>query len=353
MPDQLENSRALRIERLRDLRRERLLRDRRDRPQPRRLAREGARAVPRGQGGRRARGQAAEARQPRASTRATLYDKPYDNENSFGATYGEHREASSSARDEYAELQAYARELGVDFFSTAFDHAERRLPRRARHAGLQDRLRRPQEHAAAASTSPQFGKPMIISTGGATLEDVQRAYDAIMPINPQLAILQCTAGYPAAFEELDLRVIATYRERFPGRGRRLLQPRQRHRDAGRRLHARRAHRREALHAQPRDEGHRPRASRSSRSGLRKMVRDLERTRVALGDGVKKVYESEAGADHQDGQEAGRGARPARPATCSTASDIVMKSPGGGMPPYELDRVLGRTLRQAAARGRRR
>ncbi len=30
-----------------------------------------------------------------------------------------------------------------------------------------------------------FGKPMIISTGGATMEDVRRAYDAIMPINSQ------------------------------------------------------------------------------------------------------------------------------------------------------------------------
>ena len=52
----------------------------------------------------------------------------------------------------------------------------------------------------------ELGKPMIISTGGALIEDVQRAYDVIMPINPQLAILQCTAGYPAAFHELDLRV---------------------------------------------------------------------------------------------------------------------------------------------------
>src|SRR4029450_9250759 len=61
-----------------------------------------------------------------------------------------------------------------------------------------------------------FGKPVVISTGGAVMDDVQRAYHPIMPINTQLAILQCTAGYPAAFEELDLRVISTFRERFPG-----------------------------------------------------------------------------------------------------------------------------------------
>ena len=47
------------------------------------------------------------------------------------------------------------------------------------------------------------------------MEDVNRAYDAIMPINQQLCILQCTAGYPAEFEELNLNVITTFRERFP------------------------------------------------------------------------------------------------------------------------------------------
>ena len=51
-------------------------------------------------------------------------------------------------------------------------------------------------------------------------------------------------------------------------------------------------------------------------GLRKMVRDLDRTFKAMGDGKKKIYESEKCADHQDGQEPGRGARPAERATCS-------------------------------------
>ena len=66
------------------------------------------------------------------------------------------------------------------------------------------------EHVAA------IGKPMIISTGAARLNDVQRAYETVAPINDQLAILQCTAGYPAQWDELDLRVISTYRELFPG-----------------------------------------------------------------------------------------------------------------------------------------
>src|ERR671923_710742 len=55
-------------------------------------------------------------------TRAA-YNKPYDNENSFGATYGEHREFLEFGLREYQELQQYARELDVDFFATAFDIA--------------------------------------------------------------------------------------------------------------------------------------------------------------------------------------------------------------------------------------
>src|SRR4030095_4299009 len=42
-------------------------------------------------------------------TRAA-YEKPYDNENSFGATYGEHREFLEFGREEYAALGVYARE---------------------------------------------------------------------------------------------------------------------------------------------------------------------------------------------------------------------------------------------------
>ena len=47
------------------------------------------------------------------------YNKPYDNENSFGATYGEHREALEFGKPEYEELQTESARLGIGFFSTA------------------------------------------------------------------------------------------------------------------------------------------------------------------------------------------------------------------------------------------
>ena len=50
-----------------------------------------------------------------------LYNKPYDHENSFGTTYGEHREALEFGKEEYQELQHVAREMEITLFATAFD----------------------------------------------------------------------------------------------------------------------------------------------------------------------------------------------------------------------------------------
>src|SRR3954468_5137600 len=46
------------------------------------------------------------------------FDAPYDNENSFGATYGGHREALEFDKAQYRELIAYAKAVGISFFST-------------------------------------------------------------------------------------------------------------------------------------------------------------------------------------------------------------------------------------------
>ena len=82
-----------------------------------------------------------------------IYDKPYDNENSFGATYGEHREALEFGKAEYEELQARRRRDRHHVLRHGVRRPERRLSGGAGHAGVQDRLRRPDEHAAAQVTS--------------------------------------------------------------------------------------------------------------------------------------------------------------------------------------------------------
>ncbi|MFV1977996.1 MAG: N-acetylneuraminate synthase family protein, partial [Myxococcota bacterium] len=56
----------------------------------------------------------------RLFTRA-LYDKPYENESSFGATYGEHRDFLEFGLEEYRELKSLAEDLGLEFFATPFE----------------------------------------------------------------------------------------------------------------------------------------------------------------------------------------------------------------------------------------
>jgi len=270
---------------------------------------------------------------------AAAYDKPYDNENSFGPTYGAHREFLEFGLTEYRELQAYAKELGLVFFATAFDIESADflagLDVPAYKIASGDLRSVPlMQHVA------RIGRPMVISTGGARLEDVERAYDAIMPINEQLAILQCTAGYPAAFEELDLRVIATYRARFPGavvgfssHDNGIAMP-----IAAYMLGARIVEKHFTLNRAMKGTDH---AFSLEPVGLRKMVRDLERTYKAMGDGVKKVYESERAPILKMGKSLVV-ARDLPSGHVLGAGDIVMKSPGGGIPPYELENVLGRT-----------
>ena len=50
-----------------------------------------------------------------------MYDSPYNSENAYAPTYGAHREHLEFNKEQYQELQVYAKELGVIFFSTAFD----------------------------------------------------------------------------------------------------------------------------------------------------------------------------------------------------------------------------------------
>jgi len=270
-------------------------------------------------------------------TRAA-YNKPYDSENAFGPTYGLHREALEFGRAEYVELAAYAKQIGITFFATAFDFLS---------ADFLEELNMPAYKIASGDLRnvpllrhvARIGKPMIISTGGATLDDVRRAYDAVMPINPQLCILQCTAAYPVTWEEIDLRVIETYREEYPD----VVVGLSAHDNgiaisvAAYMLGARVIEKHFTLNRTMKGTDH---AFSLEPVGLTKLVRDLKRTRIACGDGVKKVYPSEVAPITKMGK-AIVAARPISAGQVISAADLAFKSPGGGLHPYLIDQVIGR------------
>ena len=272
-----------------------------------------------------------------------MYDRPYEHENSFGRTYGEHREVLEFGREEYLELQAYARQLGLTFFATAFD-----VP----SADFLASIDVPAYKIASGDIRnlPLLGhvarlqKPMIISTGGATLEEIELACDAILPLNSKLCVLQCTATYPTEPEEMNLRVIETLRDRFPG----VVIGLSDHYNGiamavvAYMLGARVIEKHFTLNHTWKGTDH---ALSLEPIGMQKMIRDLHRARMALGDGVKRMLPSEAGAVMKMGKKLVATRRLPAGHVLSEA-DIAVKSPGDGLPPSALERIVGRTLLQA-------
>lgn len=282
-------------------------------------------------------------RDNRALYTREMYNKPYDHENSFGNTYGEHREFLEFGLEEYEELTRYAKELGITFFATAFDFHSAdflaKLDTPAFKIASGDLRNIPLLKYVAA-----FQKPMVVSTGGGTIEDVKRAYDAVMPINTQLCILQCTAGYPCAFNEMNLRVISTFREVFPD----IVIGLSSHDNgiamvvAAYVLGARVVEKHFTLNRAMKGTDH---AFSLERAGMRRVVRDLQRVRVALGDGVKSTYPSERAPLLKMGKKL-VAARDLPPNHVLSLEDIAIKSPSDGTPPFELDRMLGLVTRRA-------
>ncbi len=282
-------------------------------------------------------------RDNRALYTAAMYNKPYEHENSFGHTYGEHREFLEFGEPEYRELQAYARGLHLTFFATAFDIGSadflERIGVPAYKIASGDLRNTPLLRHVAA-----FGKPMIVSTGGAALDDVQRAYDTIMPVNRQLCFLQCTATYPNKPEEMNLRVITTLRARFEevvvglsdhynGIALSLV---------AFMLGARVLEKHFTLNHTWKGTDH---ALSLEPIGMHKMIRDLQRARLSLGDGTKRVHPAEAGALAKMGKKL-VAAREVPAGHSLTQDDVAIKSPGDGLPPYELGAVIGRRTKVA-------
>jgi sialic acid synthase len=275
-----------------------------------------------------------------------FFDQPYDNEFSFGKTYGEHREALELDRDAYVELQRYARKLGITFFATPFDVesadflAELDMP--AYKLASADLLNTPLLRHIAS-----FGKPMLLSTGGASMEDVDRAVAAVRPLNEQLCILQCTAAYPCETEDLNLRVITTLRERYPE----FVVGLSDHQNGismalvAYMLGARVIEKHFTLNHAWKGTDH---AFSLMPEGLRKLVRDLGRVPVALGDGVKRPLPIEEQPLAKMGKKL-VAARDLELGHVLSEQDVAIKSPAdGGLPPYELDRLVGRRLRRPVA-----
>ena len=271
---------------------------------------------------------------------SAAYNAPYNSENAFGSAYGAHREALEFGESEYLACYNEAKKLGIDFFATAFDFSS---------ADFLLNLGVPAIKIASGDlkTLPLLEYiakkrvPMIISTGGGTLEDIENAIETISKHDCPVSILQCTAGYPPKYEELNLMVIETLRKKFPD----TVIGYSGH-DSGIAmslvayvLGARIIEKHFTLNRAMKGTDH---AFSLEPIGLKKLVRDLSRTKQALGNGVKEIYRCE----HDPIRKMGKmivAARNLPVGHTLTDADLEFRSPADGLPPSKTEQVLGRTL----------
>jgi pseudaminic acid synthase len=116
--------------------------------------------------------------------------------------------------DWHVPLQQAARDLGIDFFSTPFDDTAvdflEGLKVPAYKVASFELVDLPLLRRIAAT-----GKPLIMSTGMATAEEISEALDTVGAAARERAILlKCTSAYPAPVEEMNLRTIPDMAQRF-------------------------------------------------------------------------------------------------------------------------------------------
>lgn len=229
---------------------------------------------------------------------ATLYSPDllqasYDHEHSFGPTYGDHRLALELDDAALTTCCAEAERSQVLCFATAFDEpsVDRILALgmpaiKIASGGLTDYALL--EYAAVS------GVPIILSTGGGTMREIDAAVQRITRHTSQLALLHCTASYPVRdFAELNLLCIPALLHAYPdlvigwsGHDSGIAMAVQAYT-----LGARILEKHFTLNRANKGTDH---AFSLEPAGLTKLCRDLSRAHVAMGDGIKRYLPSEVG-----------------------------------------------------------
>ncbi|MEA2099789.1 MAG: pseudaminic acid synthase [Campylobacterota bacterium] len=114
----------------------------------------------------------------------------------------------------HKELFEYAREIGIDIFSspfdkTAVDFLEQFNPSAYKIASFEIT-----DHELIRYTASKM-KPIIISTGIATIDEIQDAVDICKEVrNNDIVLLKCTSAYPAPLEDANLKTVPNLADTF-------------------------------------------------------------------------------------------------------------------------------------------
>jgi N-acetylneuraminate synthase len=208
-------------------------------------------------------------------------------ESPFGATNGELKRGLEFDKEAFAAIDDTCRMLGTVWFASCWDEAS---------VDFLEAFDPPCYKIASASLTDddllrhhrQYGRPIILSTGMSELKEIDRAVEILG--TDDLILLHATSTYPSQSEELNLRAIATLRERYgvpigySGHEVGLAAS-----VAARALGACMVERHITL---DRAMWGSDQAASVEPSGFQRLVKDIRAVESALGDGVKVVYDSE-------------------------------------------------------------
>ena len=143
------------------------------------------------------------------------YAKAYDSENSFGDTYGEHREALELDVGRLWELKSECKTHGVAFMSTPFDEPSLE---RLTDVGV-DVLKIASfdlGNLPLIDKMSKTGLPIVMSIGGGKAHHIRDSVEKLSEYdNPNLAILHCVSEYPCEYNKLGLDNIPQLIDQFP------------------------------------------------------------------------------------------------------------------------------------------
>jgi N-acetylneuraminate synthase len=208
-------------------------------------------------------------------------------ESPFGDTNGDLKRALELGQSDYAQIDDYCRSKPIAWTASCWDEAS---------VDFIDQFDPPFYKIASASLTDDAllrhtrakGKPIVLSTGMSTLEQIDHAVEVLG--KEDLVLLHCCSTYPAQYSELNLRAIPVLRERYgvpigySGHETGIASS-----VAAAALGACVVERHVTLDRAMWGSDH---AASLEPNGIMRVVRDIQLVEAALGDGVKSVLPSE-------------------------------------------------------------
>jgi sialic acid synthase len=144
---------------------------------------------------------------------ASEMHRPYDNPNSFGKTYGEHRAFLELNDEQHFEVFRYAKSKGLEFVETLCAKGCLSMLR----LFTPDRLKvasRDVTNLPLLEVMAETKIPIILSTGMTGKKELDDALEIITKYHSNISILHCLSQYPSEYQNINLLTIKYLKEQF-------------------------------------------------------------------------------------------------------------------------------------------